>query len=305
VVLVTGASSGIGRATALRAAADGAHVVLAARGEKALTRTEDEVARAGAASTLVVPTDVGDDEAVRHLVAAVLGRHGRIDTVVNCAGVVAYGRVEDIPAEVFDGVLRTNLTGSVNIARHVLPVLRRQGAGNLVLVGSVIGHLGVPTMTPYAVSKWGVRALARQLQLENRDVPGVHIRYVAPGGVATPIYRQSANYVGTEGMPPPPVKSASAVAERILARVGTDRRSDQLALANDVMRLGFSLFPRVYDLLVGPLMAAASRDASRPVPPHPGNVLTPQEYDDPDSADGTGGLRGVLRNLAQAVGGLR
>ena len=219
VVLVTGASSGIGRATAQLAAQAGDHLVLVARGKAALEETAEECERAGAASTMVVPTDVGDDHAVARCVEQVIERHGRLDVVVSSAGVVAYGRVEDVPQEVFDGVIRTNLLGSANLARHVLPVLREQGHGSLVLVGSVIGHIGVPSMTAYVVSKWAIRALATQLQLENRDLPDVRITYVAPGGVDTPIYEQAANYAGFVGRPPPPVASPVRAAQQILRRV--------------------------------------------------------------------------------------
>ena len=101
-----------------------------------------------------------------------------------------------MPVDVFDGVLRTNLLGAANLARHVLPVLRAQGRGHLVLVGSVLGHIAAPGMTAYIVSKWGVRALARQLVLENRDLAHVHVSCVSPGGVDTPIYEHGRQLPG-------------------------------------------------------------------------------------------------------------
>ena len=110
-------------------------------------------------------------------------------------------------------VVSTNLLGSVNLARHVLPVMRTQGAGNVVMVGSVIGHIAVPDMAAYVVSKWGVRALVRQLQVDNRDCPGIRIEYVAPGGVDTPIYRQAATYGDAAGRPPFPVTSPDFLVE--------------------------------------------------------------------------------------------
>ncbi len=277
VVIVTGASSGIGRAVAQRAARGGDHVVLVARGRTPLEHVATECDAVGAASTMVVPGDVADDEAMEKLVTEVLGRHDRIDAVVNSAGVVAYGRLEEVPAEVFEGVIRTNLLGSATVARHVLPVLRRQGSGSLILVGSVIGHLAAPSMSAYAVSKWGVRSLARHLQIENRDAADVHIGYVAPGGVDTPIYLQAANYAGFVGRPPPPVASPDRIARAVLRQVDRGRGRAQVGLTNDVMRFGFSAMPWAFDFLVGPLFSVAASDRTTPVGPTTGNVLSSSE----------------------------
>jgi short-subunit dehydrogenase len=296
-VLVAGASSGIGLATAIAAAGAGDHVTLAARDAGALRRAERQCRAAGAASTRVIPTDVGDDDAVRRCVDEALSVTGRLDVVVDAAGVVSYGRTEAVPAEVFDGVLRTNVSGSVNLARHVVPVLRHQGQGTLVLIGSVIGHIGVPGMSPYVLSKWAVRALARQLQLENRDRPDVHVVYVAPGGVDTPIYRLAAKYAGCAGRPPPPVTTPEKVAGRILKTVDRPRKRSQVGVANDVLRFGFSTMPGPFDLLVGPLFSVAAQDRTDPVAPGPGNVLAPA----PDGYGLRGGqgnpVVGIVRNL--------
>lgn len=296
-VLVAGASSGIGLATAIAAAGAGDHVMLAARDGGALRRAERQCLAAGAASTRVIPTDVGDDEAVRRCVHEALSVTGHLDVVVDAAGVVSYGRTEVVPVEVFDGVLRTNVSGSVNLARHVVPVLRGQGRGTLVLIGSVIGHIGVPGMSPYVLSKWAVRALARQLQLENRDRPEVHVVYVAPGGVDTPIYRLAGNYAGFAGRPPPPVTTPEKVAARILTTVDRPRKRLHVGWANDVLRLGFSTMPGLFDLLVGPLFSAAAQDHTDPVARGPGNVVAPT----PDGYGLRGGqgnpVAGILRNL--------
>jgi short-subunit dehydrogenase len=271
--MVTGGSSGIGLATAQAAAEHGDHVVLVARGRPALERAAEQCSAAGAASVRVAPVDVGDAEAVQRLVDSVVGEHGRLDAVVHCAGVVAYGRFEDIPVELFDAVLHTNVIGSANVARAVLPSMRERDSGSIVLVGSVIGQIAAPMMTPYAVSKWAMRSLGRQLQVENRDRPGVQISMVSPAGVDTPIYLQAANYHGHVGRPPPPVISPERVARACLRVLEHPRRTLQVGSFNTVMTLGFSLLPPVYDRIVGPLFQVAAIDLRHPVGPGPGNVL--------------------------------
>ncbi|MFY0407509.1 SDR family NAD(P)-dependent oxidoreductase [Solicola sp. PLA-1-18] len=272
VLLVTGATSGIGRATAELGARAGDHLVLVARRDEVL----DEVALVcdglGAASTLTCVADVAEDVEVEKAVAKAVAVHGRVDAVVHAAGVAAYGRAEEVPAEVFEAVVRTNLIGSVNVVRHVLPLMRERDNGTLVLVGSVIGHIAVPSMTPYAVSKWGVRSLARQLQIENRDRRGVRIGYVVPGGVDTDIYDKAANYSGSPGRAPLPV-SVGVVARACMRQLDRPRRSTQVGVANTALRLAFTLAPGLFDALVGPLFRAGATDQRTDVEANTGNVL--------------------------------
>jgi NAD(P)-dependent dehydrogenase (short-subunit alcohol dehydrogenase family) len=294
VVLVTGASSGIGEAVARRAAAGGDHLVLVARGRDALQRVAADCDRLGAASTLVTPADVSDDTQVGQAVAEAVGEHGRLDVVASCAGVVAYGRISVVPVDVFDQVVATNLLGPANLARHVLPVLRDQDDGALVLVGSLVGHLGVPDMAAYVVSKWGLRGLVRQLRVDNLDRRGVRFAYIAPGGVDTPIYRQAATYGDSVGRPPFPVDRPEKIAKRVLAAADAPWRGGQVGLSNDVIRFGFNALPWVYDRLVGPLFSVVAQDLVAPVVHGPGNVLASRQEHN--------GLRGGHGNALVAVG---
>ncbi|MBA3233034.1 MAG: SDR family NAD(P)-dependent oxidoreductase [Propionibacteriales bacterium] len=275
VILVTGASSGIGRATAHALARRGDHLVLLARAEQPLRDTAGECERAGAAGVRVMTADVADQAQLDAVVRDVEEGLGAIDAVVNCAGVVAYGDFVDIPSEVFDGVLKTNVIGSANVARSVLPGMRERGRGSLVLVGSVIGHIAVPRMSPYVLSKWAIRSLARELQLEHRSYPEINVSYVAPGSVDTPIYLLGANYSGYVGRPPPPVISPERVAQAIVTVLERPRQRVDVGAANALMRLGFSLTPKLFDILVGPLSAVAALDQEE-LGPGPGNVLTPR-----------------------------
>jgi hypothetical protein len=132
-------------------------------------------------------------------------------------------------------------------------------------------------MTTYAVSKWAVRALGRQLAVDNRDLPDVHVSVVSPGGVDTPIYESAANYLGVPGRPPPPVTTPERVARAVLRVLDRPRDRRQVGLANGLMRAGFTLMPRLYDALVGPLFAIAALDRTREIPAGPGSVLSPAQ----------------------------
>ena len=131
---VVGASSGIGRATALAFARRGAHVVCAARGAQALDTLVNEVTTAGGTAS-AVPTDVADPVAVRALATAAEERFGRVDTWVNVAAVSIFGRIEDITDEEFDRVLRVNFLGHVHGVHAALPALRRAGGGGMAVLG--------------------------------------------------------------------------------------------------------------------------------------------------------------------------
>jgi len=279
VVLVTGASSGIGRATAHRLADRGTRLVLAARSRPALEVVAEECRQRGA-DVLLVPTDVSDEAAVKALVQAAVERFGRLDACVHAAAVVAYGRFEDVPTAVFDQVIRTGVLGTANVSRSALQVFRSQRSGTLVIMGSLLGKISTPYMSSYVATKAAVESLGRVLTIEQRDLDNVHVCVVSPGSVATPVFRQAANYVGRYGRPPPPVVSAERVAVKIVERLDHPRSRTSVGIANPFMIFGFRALPGVFDLLVGPLMRLAGLSRTR-VDPHAGNVLTPTHYAEP------------------------
>ncbi len=271
-VLVTGASSGIGRATGLELAARGAQLVLMSRGREALDEAADEMRAAGAGEVVVCAGDVTDEDQVRAAVSAATGRFGRLDVVVHSAQVMAYGTVEKVPREIFESVVDTALHGTANIARVVLPVFRKQHAGHLAVVNSLLGNVAAPLMGSYVAAKWGQLGLVRTLQQEIRDEPGISISIVQPGGVNTPIYSQAATWTGSTGRPPPPVYSPHRVARSVLSTLERPRRVVQSGLFNPLITAGFRLVPGVYDVLVGPLLRRLAI-ANDVVPPTAGNVL--------------------------------
>ncbi|SDS08961.1 Short-chain dehydrogenase [Nocardioides scoriae] len=273
-VLVTGASSGIGRATAHRLATEGARLVLVSRSVEVLEEVARECTARGAAEVLVVPADVGDHAAVDAALATAVAAYDGIDGVVHAAGVAAYGRFQDVPPEVFEGVVRTNLVGTANVARASLRVFEERGGGSLVLLGSVLGKIATPWMSPYAVSKWGVAGLARSLQIEARRLPGTRVTLVSPGGVDTPIYDLAATVTGHAGNPPPPVTTPERVAAACVRGLDQQRRDVDVGRGNKLMVTGFRRLPGVFDRLVTPLMDRFGQDG-RTKPATTGNVLAP------------------------------
>jgi NAD(P)-dependent dehydrogenase (short-subunit alcohol dehydrogenase family) len=272
VALVTGASSGIGRATAIQLAGRGARLVLVARGRESLEAAATEALAAGAQAALVRPADVTDEDAVQAAVDDAVAEFGGLDVVVHAAQVMAYGRIEDVPREVYEQVVDVALHGTAVVARVVLPLFRKQGAGHLVVVNSLLGNIATPLLGSYVAAKWGQLGLIRVLQQETRDEPGISVSAVQPGGVDTPIYVQAASWTGSTGRPPPPVYSPQRVARAVLSTLDRPRRIVQAGLFNHVITAGFRLVPGVFDVLVGPLlqrMAIADDD----VPPTEGNVF--------------------------------
>lgn len=275
VVLVVGASSGIGRATAHAYAARGAHLVLASRSRAALDDAARECLDRGAASAQVEVVDVADGPAVEAAVARVVAEHGRVDVCVHSAALIAFGEFLDVPAEVFDRVVTTNVLGTANVARAVLPGMRERDEGVLVVIGSVLGRISVPQLITYCTGKWAVRGLTRMLSQSVRDRPGVRVVGVAPGATNTPVYAQAANLTGRAARPPVPVDPPQKVARAVLRAADSRRRGESsVGLANPVMVLGHELLPPVFDALVGPLMGLLAL-TRRPMEPHTGNVVEP------------------------------
>ncbi|EOD67639.1 SDR family NAD(P)-dependent oxidoreductase [Amycolatopsis vancoresmycina] len=279
IVVVAGATSGIGLATAVAFAGRAGKLVLVSRSAEALDAAEAACRHAGASTVDTLAEDITDPAAAGRIVARTLDRHGRIDVVVHTATVMGYGSVEAMPADVFTAVVDTAVHGTLHLARAVLPVLRRQHAGTFIGVNSLLGSITVPQMGAYATSKWGQRAVLRTLQQETRDEPGVSVCIVSPGSINTPIYYQAANYTGHAVRPPWPVLAPERVAAAITRLADRPRRhvSVPIGPGNPLVITGFRLLPRLYDRLVGPLLrlAVLTRERLRPTSgtvhhPHPG-----------------------------------
>lgn len=244
--MITGASSGIGRATAREFAVHGAQLVLAARNEAALKVVADECVQRGA-TVLVVPTDVSIEDDVRALAAAAVERFGRIDVWVGAAGAFSHGTFEQTPPEIFRQLIETNLMGQVYGARAVLPLFRRRGRGTLILVGSLFSRVAAPYLTPYVTSKFGVLGFAESLRQELRAERGIRVRVVLPATIDTPIFQHAANYTGRNVHPLPPLVAPERVARAIVRSVRRRRPVIVVGRAQASGQVLHSLSPAAYD----------------------------------------------------------
>jgi NAD(P)-dependent dehydrogenase (short-subunit alcohol dehydrogenase family) len=190
VVLVTGASSGIGRATALAFGESGARVALVARRRAELEAVVGEVEAAGGAA-LAIPTDVTDAAAVRAAFDAAAARFGGLDVVVNNAGILIPSSFEALRDEDLDAMLRVNLFGALHVMQAALPHLRVRGSGSIVNVASLAGRRGIPPLAGYCASKFALVGLTEALRTEIHDEP-IHVALVLPGVVDTPMVASAA-----------------------------------------------------------------------------------------------------------------
>jgi short-subunit dehydrogenase len=276
-VLITGASSGIGEALALKLAQGGSRLALLARNRAQLERVAARCQERGAAEVRVLAADVGEARDVETCIGKVLVDWGGFDLVVHSAGVAGYGLLTEMPHEAFDRILLTNISGSANVLRSVIPGMRARDAGTVVIIGSIIGHLAVPYMSAYTVSKWGLRALSRTASVENRDRPGIRICYVSLASVKTPIYVRAATYTSRAGKPPPPRLNVDSVADAVLHAAARPRRLIHVGAGNITMVLGFTLLPGIYDRLVTSLFRLLASRPRTDTGDNPGNLFQPSD----------------------------
>ncbi|MEQ9443289.1 MAG: SDR family NAD(P)-dependent oxidoreductase [Cyclobacteriaceae bacterium] len=215
IVVITGASSGIGRATALEFAKKGAIIFLLARRKEALDDLAEECIALGA-TPRVFPLDVTDEEAVRNVAQAAVKEFGRIDMWVNNAAVSLFGRFEELPGKDIRRLLEVNLFGYLYGAQAVLPYFREQGSGILVNVSSIVGIVGQPYTVPYSISKSAIRGLSLSLAQELADTPHIRVCTVYPAVIDTPIFNQAGNLYGKKIQAPKPRIKASKVAKTIV-----------------------------------------------------------------------------------------
>ncbi|MFL6227360.1 MAG: SDR family oxidoreductase [Pyrinomonadaceae bacterium] len=215
VVVITGASSGIGLATARLAAKRGARLVLAARSQDALRQLCDEINTAGGAAIYVV-ADVGREADVQRIADEARRRFGGFDTWINDAGVSIYGKLLEVSDEDSRRLFETNFWGVVYGSRAAARHLKGRG-GALINVGSTVSDRAIPVQGMYSASKHAVKGFtdALRMELEAEGAP-ISVTLIKPGAIDTPFTHHAMNYLEREPSLPPPVYDAQVVAEAIL-----------------------------------------------------------------------------------------
>jgi len=251
-VVITGASSGIGRATALEFARKGAHVVVAARRADALESLVRECEHLGV-DALAVKTDVSDENAVDELAQRAVERFGGFDIWVNNAGLYLAGAFVDVPSQDFRRVIDVNLSGYVYGIRAALRQFQEQQHGVIINTCSVAGVVPLPYFTAYTTAKFGVLGLGLALRQELRGT-GIEVCTVLPSSVDTPIFQHAGNYLGQ------PLKAMTPTyrpeeAARVI--VGVAQRPRRMAVVGGFGRLItwlYPLVPTLFERLAAPLL---------------------------------------------------
>lgn len=244
VVIITGASSGIGLATAFEFARRGAKVVMAARSLEKMNTYADTVKQLGG-DVLTVKADVGKEEDCRNLIETTVREFGKIDILINNAGVSMRALFEDLKMEVFRRVMETNFWGTVYCTRYALPYIIKE-QGSVVAVSSITGYAPLPARSAYAASKYAIHGFMETLRMEMKR-KGVHVMVAAPGFTASNIRNAALNAEGhAQGESPRDEKkmmSAEEVACHIVNGVIDRRRRLLLTTLGKMTVLCYRLFP--------------------------------------------------------------
>jgi short-subunit dehydrogenase len=297
VVVITGASSGIGRATALALAEKGARVVLVSRREEALQELARECEACGG-QALALRADVTDPEAMQNVVRQAVDRFGHIDVWMNNAAVSLFGRIDTVPLDDYKRVIETNVFGTVHGIRAVLPHFREQGKGHIIIVSSVAGKIGQPYTSAYGVSKFALTGLAESLRMELMVTGAreVHVSTVLPASIDTPLFQSAANYTGWAAQPIKPIYTADSAAQVVLSVIKKPQREAFVGSVKQAL-----MFKNVAPGMAEAVMARTVRRKhfqGATAQDSPGNLYDPLDQQRPSVAGGWGGKNWVNRRVS-------
>lgn len=274
IAVITGASSGIGRATALEFAKQGATVVLAARRGFALEELVSECEQLGG-KALAVQTNVASEDEINALANRTIEAYGHFDVWVNNAAVSLFGHFEEIPTADIRQLMETNVFGYMYGARAAIRHFRANGKGTLINVSSMTALAGQPFSVPYSISKFAVRGLSMSLAQELADQENIHVCCVLPAVIDTPIFQHAANYMGKRIKAPEPVIPAKRVAKAIVKL--TESPKEEVAVGNmaRLMRVQRLVLPlKMFDKNMQK-MISKKHFKKEPSGPYQGNLYEP------------------------------
>jgi NAD(P)-dependent dehydrogenase (short-subunit alcohol dehydrogenase family) len=268
VIVITGGSSGIGLATARRAAEKGAKLVLAARNEDSLVEIRDQLQALGA-EVEYVTADVGDPEDVRRVAQTAINRFGGFDTWINDAAAATYGKILDTPVEDHRKVFETNYWGMVHGSLEAVEHLRsRPGGGKLINLGSVLSDFAVPEQGPYVASKHAVKGFTHALRIEMRQMRlPVSVTLIKPSAIATPYKDHARNRMDQPARLPPPLYGPNVAADAILYACQHDVRDLTVGFAGRGQQLFQEYLPDWADAMFAAFGTELQKDR------RPGEVI--------------------------------
>jgi NAD(P)-dependent dehydrogenase (short-subunit alcohol dehydrogenase family) len=279
VIVVFGASSGIGRVTALEASRRGARVIAAARGVEALRSLAHEAGAPDRFATMVA--DAADPEQVRAVADGAVAQFGRLDTWAHVAGVAEHARFEDMPLEDFRRVIEVDLLGPVHAAKAALPQLRRDGGGAFVVVSSMIAKRSFPLLSSYSAAKHGVNGFLESLRVElQHDGVPVAVTEIQPAVIDTPFFEHARTRLGVRPSAPPPGYPPEKVAGAIQRAAAHPKREVVVGGAGKAQLLTQRLSPRIMDAFSRVAMFRLQRSRDPKSPDDTDGLYRPVEGDD-------------------------
>ncbi len=287
VVAVVGASSGIGRETALQFAKRNAKVVVSARTESGLASLVAEI-KASGGDAIAIPADVAEFEQVKSIADKTIEHYGRLDTWVHAAGTAIIAPFEQVTPEEFKRVIDVNLMGSVYGAMVAMPHLRQTGRGAFIAVSSVEARRSMPLQTSYSASKHGMEGFldALRSELKQEGFP-ISITNIMPSVINTPFYNKARTKLGVMPTGIPPYYQPSLVAEAILHTAENPTRDLIVGDVGRVVDLFQKIAPDLTDTLVGAIAVPGQRTERIKAADDPNNLFEPIEGYDTTTGDFT------------------